>query len=67
MKKCFAKTELFNYDFMTQAANKYPNIPAGTEVVYEGQINNFYGRYTKVRWFGILYYVDPKDIEFRGE
>jgi hypothetical protein len=61
--KYIAKKELSDNDFRTQAALKYPNIPAGAEVEHIETITNFYGRYAKVRWNRTLYYVKPDDIK----
>jgi len=37
-------------DFMTQAALKYPNIPAGEIVEYVKEFYNLYGHYVRVLW-----------------
>ena len=42
--------EIYDEDFMTQTALKYPNIPKGETVEYLGEFRNFYGDYVKVLW-----------------
>lgn len=42
--------EIYDEDFKTQAALKYPNIPKGEIVEYLGEFYNFYGRYVRVLW-----------------
>ena len=42
--------EIYDEDFMTQAALKYPNIPKGEIVEYLGEFRNLYGDYVKVLW-----------------
>lgn len=64
IRKCIAKKELFDHDFKTSAIHRKPKIPAGSEVQYIETICNFYGKYSKVKWNGFLYYVKPDDIEF---
>lgn len=42
-------------DFMTQAALKYPNIPAGEIVEYVKEFYNLYGYYVRVLWNNRVY------------
>ncbi len=48
--KLRALREIYDEDFKTQAALKYPNIPKGEIVEYLGEFRNFYGDYVKVLW-----------------
>ena len=64
IRKCYTKQKCMDEDWKTQLAKGYPIIPANTEVDYEGEFFNFYGKYVKVRYKGILYYVKPRDIYF---
>lgn len=63
----YTRKELCDEDWKTQTARKYPNIPEGAEVQFVEDICNFYGKYSKVRYKGILYYVKPTDIYYTTE
>lgn len=65
MLKCYTKKKLCDEDWKTQAAHGYPNIPKNVEVQYIEEIANCYGRYAKVQWAGIVYYVKPQDLKWR--
>ena len=42
--------EIYDEDFMTQAALKYPNIPVSEIVEYVNEFHNFYGHYVRILW-----------------
>jgi len=60
-----AIVELADEDWKTQSARKYPNVPAGAviEVVEEGYVNFYGGPWTRIRYNGELYWVDPMKLE----
>ena len=47
--------EIYDEDFITQAALKYPNIPASEIVKYVNEFYNFYGYYVRVLWNNRVY------------
>ena len=53
--KLRALREIHDEDFMTQAALKYPNIPANEIVEYINEFRNFYGHYVRVLWNSRVY------------
>ena len=53
--KLRALREIHDEDFMTQAALKYPNIPASEIVEYINEFRNFYGYYVRVLWNNRIY------------
>ena len=63
---CYAYTKqnLSDQDFMTQAALKYKDIPAGSKVYVVGSTTNLYGCHLRVLWDGRCYYVNENDLEF---
>ncbi len=48
--KLRALREIYDEDFMTQAALKYSNIPKGEIVEYVNEFRNLYGYYVRVLW-----------------
>lgn len=68
MYKAIALKELYDEDWKTQLALKYPNIPKGAEVNVEGEnVYNFYGEFARVVYFGRNYYVKKEDIKRKDE
>ena len=47
--------EIYDEDFKTQVALKYPNIPANEIVEYMNEFHNFYGYYVRVLWNNRVY------------
>lgn len=66
-KKAITLEEIFDYDYKTQLAKKYPNIPKGTEVIYCGEITNFYGNYVRVEYNGNSYYTLAENVKILKE
>ena len=50
--------EIYDEDFMTQIALKYPNIPANTEVDFIRIFSNLYGTFVRIKWKN--HYYDTK-------
>lgn len=64
-EKCaVALSELDDEDWKTQLARKYPNIPAGSKVkiIEENYVNFYGGPWTRVKWNGNTYWVDPSKL-----
>jgi len=55
--------EIYDEDFMTQAALKYPNIPAHEIVEYVNEFYNFYGYYVRVLWNNRVYVTTWDKLE----
>ena len=47
--------EIYDEDFITQSALKYPNIPVNEIVEYVNEFHNFYGYYVRVLWNNRIY------------
>ncbi len=47
--------KIYDEDFMTQVALKYPDIPAGEIVEYVDEFRNFYGYYIRILWNNRVY------------
>lgn len=58
------KRALANEDWKTQMARGYGNIPKGETVEVLEKVVNLYGRYTRVKWNGNIYYVDDRDLSY---
>ncbi len=54
-------------DFMTQAALKYPNIPAGEIVEYVREFRNLYGDYVRIKWNNRKYDTTWDNLEIVRE
>lgn len=63
MYKGIALRELYDEDWKTQLARKYPNIPKGAEVDVIDNVSNLYGYFVWVRYNGQSYYVKEEDIK----
>lgn len=46
---------IYDEDFITQVALKYPNIPTGEIVEYVNEFRNLYGHYVRVLWNNRVY------------
>ena len=62
--KAIALEELFDEDWKTQAALKYPNVPEGSivNVLQEDYYNWYGGPWAKVEWDGNWYWVEPNKL-----
>lgn len=60
-----ARRRLSDEDWKTQLARGYPDVPAGAEVeiVEEGMLNFYGGPWSRIRYGGNLYWVDPSGVE----
>lgn len=67
MYKAIALKELYDEDWKTQSALKYPNIPKGAEVNVVDYIDNYYGHFVRVEYNNQFYYVKEKDIKRKEE
>lgn len=63
MYKAIALKELYDEDWKTQLALKYPNIPKGAEVDVIDTAFNFYGNFMLVNYNGQRYHVKREDIK----
>ena len=61
--KLRALREIYDEDYETQMALKYPNIPKGEIVEYLGALHNFYGDYVKVLWNNRTYVTTWDKLE----
>lgn len=63
-KLAVALREIYDEDWKTQSARKYPNIPAGMRVVVitENYVNLYDGPWTRVMWDGNMYWTNPDSI-----
>lgn len=53
-------------DWKTAIAQDKEEIPANTELEVLDVLTNFYGRWLKVIYKGLHYYIDPSKVEYVG-
>ena len=63
-KLAVALCEIYDEDWKTQSARKYPNVPAGARmiVITENYVNFYGGPWTRVMWDGNMYWTNPDSI-----
>lgn len=67
MRRYFAKKELSSSSFDGTFNERCSTIPAGAEVQFQGLTHNCNQVFAKVTYEGILYYIDPCDIECKED
>lgn len=63
-KLAVALREIYDEDWKTQSARKYPNVPSGARVtvVAENYVNLYGGPWTRIMWNGNMYWTNPDSV-----